>query len=86
MPYVITGYKWATLQRQRRTPTESNDVAANTPDKLKQMQDIFYAEAKKYDVFVVYNSTLTRWNSPKLEPQGWNCSTGFNYGRADQRP
>ena len=35
------------------------------PDKLKQMQDIFYAEAKKHDVLPLDNTTLARWNAPK---------------------
>jgi arylsulfatase len=29
------------------------------------MQDIFYAEAKKYDVLPLDNSTLERWNTPR---------------------
>jgi hypothetical protein len=29
------------------------------------MQDIFYAEAKKYDVLPLDNTTLARWNAPK---------------------
>ena len=35
------------------------------PDKLKQMQDVFYAEAKKYDVLPLDNSTLARFNTPR---------------------
>ncbi len=35
------------------------------PEKLKQMQDIFYAEAKKHDVLPLDNSTLARWNTPR---------------------
>jgi arylsulfatase len=35
------------------------------PEKLKQMQDLFYAEAKKYHVLPLDNTTLARWNSPK---------------------
>src|SRR6185436_8132516 len=35
------------------------------PDKLKEMQDLFYAEAKKHDVLPMDNSTLTRWNAPR---------------------
>ena len=35
------------------------------PEKLKQMQKIFYAEAKKYDVLPLDNSTLARWNTPR---------------------
>jgi arylsulfatase len=35
------------------------------PDKLKQMQDVFYAEAKKYNVFPLDNSTLARFLTPR---------------------
>ena len=35
------------------------------PDKLKQMQDLFYAEAEKHDVLPLDNSTLARWNAPQ---------------------
>ena len=35
------------------------------PDKLKEMQDLFYSEAKKYDVLPLDNSTLARWNTPR---------------------
>ena len=61
---MITGYKWE-LYNVTEDPTESNDLAAKMPDKLKQMQDLFYAEAKKYDVLPLDNSTLARWNAPQ---------------------
>ena len=35
------------------------------PDKLKEMQGLFYSEAKKYDVLPLDNSTLARWNTPR---------------------
>jgi arylsulfatase len=35
------------------------------PDKLKEMQDQFYAEAAKYDVLPLDNSSLARWNTPR---------------------
>ena len=63
-PDVITGYKWE-LYNVQEDPTESNDLAAKMPDKLKQMQDLFYSEAKKYDVLPLDNSTLARWNTPR---------------------
>jgi arylsulfatase len=63
-PDVITGYNWE-LYNVAEDPTESNDLAAKMPDKLKQMQDIFYAEAKKHDVLPLDNTSLTRWNAPK---------------------
>ena len=63
-PDVITGYQWE-LYNVAEDPTESNDLAGKMPEKLKQMQDIFYAEAKKYDVLPLDNTSLTRWNAPK---------------------
>jgi arylsulfatase len=35
------------------------------PDKLKDMQDLFYSEAKKHNVLPLDNSTLARWNTPR---------------------
>src|SRR5260370_8923009 len=35
------------------------------PAKLKQMQDLFYSEAKKYDVLPLDNSTLARFYTPR---------------------
>jgi arylsulfatase len=67
-PDVITGYQWELYNvgnLQSVDPTESNDLAATLPDKLKQMQDLFYAEAAKHDVLPLDNSSLTRWNAPK---------------------
>ena len=67
-PDVITGYKWELYnvgELQAVDPTEANDLAASMPDKLKQMQDVFYAEAARHDVLPLDNSSLTRWNAPK---------------------
>jgi arylsulfatase len=63
-PDVITGYKWE-LYNVKGDPTESNDLAQAMPDKLKEMQDLFYAEAKKNNVLPLDNSSLTRWNAPR---------------------
>jgi hypothetical protein len=63
-PDVITGYNWE-LYHVREDPTQFNDLATKMPDKLKQMQDLFYAEAKKYDVLPLDNTTLARWNTPR---------------------
>ena len=63
-PDVITGYKWE-LYNVKEDPTEYNDLAAKMPDKLKEMQDLFYSEAKKYNVLPLDNSTLARWNTPR---------------------
>ena len=67
-PDIMAGYKWELYNvgaLQKGDPTESNDLAAQMPNKLKQMQDLFYAEAAKYNVLPLDNSTLTRWNSAR---------------------
>ena len=61
---MITGYKWE-LYNVAEDPTQSNDLAAKMPDKLKEMQDLFYAEAAKHNVLPIDNTTLARWNAPK---------------------
>ena len=63
-PDVITGYKWE-LYNINEDVTEFNDLADKMPEKLKQMQDVFYAEAKKYDVLPLDNSTLARFLTPR---------------------
>jgi arylsulfatase A-like enzyme len=75
-PDVITGYKWE-LYNVKEDPTESNDLAAKMPDKLKQMEDVFYAEAKKNDVLPLDNTSLSRWNGPKPNLTGGR--TVFTY-------
>jgi arylsulfatase A-like enzyme len=67
-PDVISGYNWELYNvgdQQKGDPTEFEDLAAKMPDKLKELQDIFYAEAKKFDVLPLDNSSLARWNAPK---------------------
>ena len=63
-PDVITGYNWE-LYNVEEDPTQSNDLAARMPDKVRQMQDLFYAEARKYNVLPLDNTTLARWNTPR---------------------
>ena len=61
---MITGYKWE-LYNVQDDPTQFNDLAAKMPEKLQQMQSLFYLEAKKYDVLPLDNSSLGRWNTPR---------------------
>ena len=63
-PDVITGYNWE-LYNVKDDPTQFTDLAAKMPDKLKEMQDLFYSEAKKYNVLPLDNTTLARWNTPR---------------------
>ena len=75
-PDVVTGYNWE-LYNVQEDPTESNDLATKMPEKLIQMQAIFYAEAKKHDVLPLDNSSLVRWNAPKPNLTGGR--TVFTY-------
>ncbi|MFZ0066848.1 MAG: arylsulfatase [Pseudolabrys sp.] len=75
-PDVITGYNWE-LYNVQEDPTQFNDLAAKMPEKLKQMQDLFYAEAKKYNVLPLDNTTLARWNTPR--PSLTAGRTDFEY-------
>jgi arylsulfatase len=75
-PDVITGYRWE-LYNVAVDPTEFNDLAASMPDKLKQMQELFYAEAAKHDVLPLDNTSLSRWNAPKPNLTGGR--THFTY-------
>ena len=63
-PDVITGYKWE-LYNVKEDPTQFNDLAAQMPDKVKEMQALFDSEAKKYNVLPLDNTTLLRWNTPR---------------------
>ncbi|MBD9488447.1 arylsulfatase [Ensifer sp. ENS11] len=63
-PDVISGYKWE-LYNVKDDPTQFDDLAAKMPDKLKEMQALFYSEAAKHDVLPLDNSTLARWNAPR---------------------
>ena len=63
-PDVITGYKWE-LYNVKEDPTQFNDLAAQMPDKVKEMQALFDVEAKKYNVLPLDNTTLPRWNTPR---------------------
>jgi arylsulfatase len=79
-PDVISGYNWELYNvgdLQTGDPTESNDLAAKMPDKLKQMQALFYAEAKKHDVLPLDNSTLARFTTPR--PNLTQGRTAFTY-------
>ena len=75
-PDLITGYNWE-LYNVYDDPTESNDLAAQMPDKLKELQALFYEEAAKYGVLPLDNSTLSRWNAPRPNLTGGR--TEFTY-------
>ncbi len=61
---VINGYQWE-LYDLSKDYSQYDDLAAKMPDKLKQMQQLFYAEAAKYQVLPIDNTLLTRLMSPR---------------------
>ena len=64
MPDVVNGYKWE-LYNLTEDFSQTNDLAAKMPDKLREMQELFLVEAAKYNVFPLDNSILERILTPR---------------------
>jgi len=75
-PDVITGYSWE-LYNVMEDPTQSNNLAAEMPEKLKELKALFYSEAEKYDVLPLDNTSLARFSMPK--PSLTQGRTVFTY-------
>src|SRR5207344_2054555 len=60
----VNEYKWE-LYNLTEDYSQYNDLAARNPDKLKEMQALFLAEAAKYQVLPLDNSILTRLVTPR---------------------
>jgi arylsulfatase len=56
---VVNGYTWE-LYNLAADYSEADDLAARMPDKLREMQELFFVEAQKYNVFPLDNSILPR--------------------------
>jgi arylsulfatase A-like enzyme len=76
MPDVLTGYKWE-LYNIADDFSETNDLAAKNPDKLKELQGLFMDEARKYQVLPLDNSILQRILAPR--PSATAGRTEFTY-------
>jgi arylsulfatase A-like enzyme len=76
MPEVVNGYNWE-LYNITNDFSESNNIASKNPDKLKELQELFFMEGSKYDVFPLDNSVLPRVLSPK--PSYTAGRTHFEY-------
>ena len=64
----VDDYKWE-LYNVREDFSEANDLAAKEPQKLRQLQDLFWVEAAKYNVLPLDNSKIERMdvnNRPSL--------------------
>jgi arylsulfatase len=60
----VLDYPWE-LYDLRKDWTQADDVAAKNPAKLKEMQDLFWREAEKYQVLPLDASIVTRLITPR---------------------
>lgn len=73
----ITGYNWE-LYHVAEDFSQAVDLAQQNPEKLKELQDLFYAEAAKYDVLPIDNSKTARLD-PAIRPSLTRGRTTFTY-------
>jgi arylsulfatase A-like enzyme len=64
MPDVLNGYKWE-LYNIAEDYSQSNDLAAQMPDKVREMQERFFVEAARNNVLPLDNSVLERLLTPR---------------------
>jgi arylsulfatase A-like enzyme len=72
----IADYKWE-LYNLKEDYTQADDLAAKMPDKLKEMQKLFVAEAAKYNVLPLDNRSFARSVQPR--PSATAGQTVFTY-------
>src|SRR6202789_1461204 len=63
-PDVVNGYNWE-LYNLADYFSESKDLAAKNPDKVRDMKELFLIEAEKYNVFPLDNSFTARAATPR---------------------
>lgn len=73
----IEGYQWE-LYNVEQDFSEANDLASKEPKKLRQLQDLFWAEAGKYNVLPLDNSRVERFDV-SLRPSLTKGRTEFTY-------
>ncbi|MBX9622816.1 MAG: arylsulfatase [Gemmataceae bacterium] len=73
----ITGYKWE-LYDTNKDFSQADDLAAKMPDKLKDLQLLFYAEAAQYNVLPIDNSRNARLD-PAIRPSLTRGRTSFTF-------
>jgi arylsulfatase A-like enzyme len=76
LPDLETGYQWE-LYNISEDYSQSNDLAAKMPEKLKEMQALFQTEAAKYNVFPLDNRAFARLQTPR--PSAVAGRTVFTY-------
>jgi hypothetical protein len=84
LPWVTTGYepspddfKWE-LYNINEDFSQANNLAAKNPEKLKELQDAFDVEAKKYNVYPLDSSFASRAD-PAIRPSLTRGRTEFTY-------
>ncbi len=75
---VVNDAKWELFDLSKDW-TQSTDVSAENPAKLKELQDLFWVEAAKYQVLPLDASALTRFIAPR--PSIVAGRNEFNYTR-----
>jgi len=80
MPDILSGYKWE-LYNIADDYSENNDLAAKNPDKLRELEDLFMVEAKKYQVLPLDNSILSASSprGPAPPPAGASSPISVKY-------
>jgi Sulfatase len=83
-PWVVGGqvpnvndYKWE-LYNVGNDFSEANDLAAKEPKRLRELQDLFWVEAAKYNVLPLDNSKVERFDV-SLRPSLTRGRTEFTY-------
>jgi len=76
-PDVITGYKWE-LYNVAKDFSQAVNLAARYPDKLRELQYLFYAEAAKYNVLPLDDSGTERMD-PSIRPSLTRGRSEFTY-------
>lgn len=73
----VDDYKWE-LYNVEQDFSEAKDLAAQEPKKLRELQDLFWAEAGKYNVLPLDNSKAERFDI-SLRPSLTRGRTEFTY-------
>ena len=76
LPDVVTGYKWE-LYHLTEDYSQAKDLASKNPAKLRELQQLFAQEAKKYNVYPLDNRAFARSLRPR--PSATAGQTEFTY-------
>ncbi|WP_137176802.1 arylsulfatase [Roseomonas sp. AR75] len=83
---VMNGLRWE-LFNLAQDPSQAHDLAAQQPDRLRDLRELFIMQATQNQVFPLDNSTLTRMIAPRPGPAagrtqfvytGTSCCTQAN--------